>query len=136
MIQIYSFITALKVTWLRGTFYNLIAHGVLFQILIWTVNFQKEKIMQKQNVKQPLNPFWKDVLRSWKHFCKSVTPETLEDILYSQLWFNAHIAEGQTLYIKEWHDKGTRNVIDLLYSDDSFISLTSWKKNIIYMVLF
>ena len=72
--------------------------------------FSKGENYAETKAKELLNPFWKDVLRSWKHFYKSVMPKTLEDIIYRPLWFNTHIAQGQNLYIKEWHDKGIRNV--------------------------
>ena len=55
-------------------------------------------------------------------------PETLEDILYSPLWFNTHIVQGQNLYIKEWHDKGIRNVIDLLDLDGQFYQFIELKE--------
>lgn len=67
-----------------------------------------------------INPFWKDVLKSWKLFCKSVQVETLEDILYSPVWFNSNFLHGQNFYIKDWYDKGIRNVMDLLNTEGQF----------------
>lgn len=37
------------------------------------------------------NPFWKDLLLSWNHFCKAVRIETLEDILNCPIWFNSNM---------------------------------------------
>ena len=62
------------------------------------------------------------MLLSWKQFCQSVENETLEEILYSPIWFNSNLNRGHNLLFKEWHDKGIRNVIDLLNAD-SFIIL-------------
>ena len=48
--------------------------------------------------------------------------------IYSPLWFNTHIVQGQNLYIKEWHDKHIRNVIDLLDLDGQFYQFNELKE--------
>ena len=128
MIQIDSFITALKVTWLRRHILQPDCSWSSLSNINMNSIFSKGENYAETKAKELLNPFWKDVLRSWKHFCKSVMPETLEDILYSPLWFNTHIVQGQNLYIKEWHDKGIRNVIDLLDLDGQFYQFIELKE--------
>ena len=51
--------------------------------------------------KELRNPFWKDILVSWKKLCNSVPIERVEHILFSQIWFNSKITQGQNIYIKE-----------------------------------
>ena len=66
------------------------------------------------------NPFWKDLLNSWKIFCKSVKIQALEDILYSPLWYNSNFQHGQHIYFKDWYNKGISNAIDLLDTHGNF----------------
>ena len=95
MIQIDSFITALKVTWLRRHILQLDYSWSSLSIINMNSIFSKGENYAETKAKELLNPFLKGVLRSWKHFCKSVMSETLEDILYSSLWFNTPIVQGQ-----------------------------------------
>ena len=81
MIQIDSFITALKVTWLRRHILQPDCSWSSLSNINMNSIFSKGENYAETKAKELLNPFWKDVLRSWKHFCKSVMPETLEDIL-------------------------------------------------------
>ena len=60
------------------------------------------------------------MLLSWNQFCQAVEIKTLEEILYSPIWFNSNLNRGHNLFIKEWHDKGIRNVIDLLNAEGQF----------------
>ena len=45
------------------------------------------------------NPFLKDTLQRWKIFCKTVTIETVEDILCSPIWFYLKFNQGHNLFI-------------------------------------
>ena len=81
MIQIDSFITALKVTWLRRHILQPDCSWSSLSNINMNSIFSKGENYAETKAKELLNPFWKDVLRSWKHFCKLVMPETLEDIL-------------------------------------------------------
>ena len=57
---------------------------------------------------------------SWEQFCQAVEIETPEEILYSPICFNSNLNRGHNLVIKEWHDNGIRNVIDLLNAEGQF----------------
>ena len=48
--------------------------------------------------KELRNPFWTDILVSWKKFCNSVPIEKVEHILFSPIWFNSNT--GQPRYVK------------------------------------
>ena len=86
--------------------------------------------------KELRNPFWKDILVSWKKFCNSVLIEKVERILFSPIWFNANITQGQNLFIKEWHRKGIRNIIDLLDLNGQLYHFEDLNIIIIYKVPF
>ena len=120
MLQIEHFITSLKITWHR--------RQILQQNCTWIIlsNIDLDDVytrgdnyasIKSEEVK---NPFWKDLLNSWKIFCKSVKIQALEDILYSPLWYNSNFQHGQHIYFKDWYNKGIRNVIDLLDIDGNF----------------
>ena len=129
MIQIDSFVTALKVTWLR----RLISQPSCTWSSLSYINmdslFTKGNNYAGIKANELINPFWKDLLISWNNFCKAVRIETLEDILYCPIWFNSNMNGGQNLYFKEWHDKGIKNVIDLLNGDGNFYQFDELKEN-------
>ena len=120
MLQIEHFITSLKITWLRRQIlqqnctWNILSNIDLDDVYTRGDNYASIK---SEEVK---NPFWKDLLNSWKIFCKSVKIQALEDILYSPLWYNSNLHHGQHIYFKDWYNKGIRNVIDLLDTDSNF----------------
>lgn len=100
MIQIDSFITALKVTWLRR---QILHPGCTWSSLS---HINMDSIFTKGDIagikaNGLMNPFWKDLVISWNHFCKAVRIETQEDILNCPVWFNSNMNKGQNLYIKE-----------------------------------
>ena len=75
------------------------------------------------------NFFWKDILVSWNKICNSVPIEKVEHILFSPIWFNSNITQGQNLFIKEWHRKGIKNIIDLLGLNGQFYHFEDLKHN-------
>ena len=127
MIQTDAFIAALKVTWLRRFIMQPdSAWNSLSNIDINNVSSMGENYAEI-NAKELLNPFWKEVLRSWKHLCHLVKIEKLEDILNSPIWHNTHITHGQNMFIREWHHKGIRNIIDLINLDGNFYEFNELK---------
>ena len=128
MIYIDAFITALKITWLRRCILQPNSTWSSLPNIDMNCVFSKGENYAELKTKDLTNPFWKDILKSWKHFCQSVEPETLEDILNSPLWLNTHIAQGQNIYIREWYDKGIRNIIDLINLDRNFYQLDELKE--------
>ena len=106
MIQIENFIAALKITWLRR---QILQPNCRWNILS---NIDLENVYTKgdnyANIKaeEIKNPFLKDLLKSWGIFCKSVTIQTTEDILYSPVWYNSNFQHGQNIYFKSWYNKG------------------------------
>ena len=69
MIQIDAFIAALKVTWLRRVIMQPDSTWNSFSnIDIKNISSIGENDAEIK-AKELLNPFWKEVLRSWKHMC-------------------------------------------------------------------
>ena len=130
-VAIYHFplIAALKITWLRR--YILQHNSTWSSLSNIDMNgvFSKGENYEALKTKKLTNPFWKDILKSWKHFCQLVEfTQTLEDILNSRLWLKTHIAQGQNMYISEWYDKGITNIIDLINLDGIFNQLDELKE--------
>ena len=68
MIQIDSFIAALKLTWLRRHILQPNCSWSSLSNINMNSIFSKGENYAKTKAKEMLNPFWKDVLRSWKQF--------------------------------------------------------------------
>lgn len=72
------------------------------------------------------NPFWKDLLQGWKKFMRSFKIDSLTEMLYSPIWFNSNLHRGGNLFIRNWHERGVRSIIDFynhngeLYTFDEF----------------
>ena len=54
---------------------------------------------------------------------RRIKPENLTQILHSPIWFDSEFHHGQNLFIKNWFEKGVKNVIDLLDDNGSFLDL-------------
>ena len=76
------------------------------------------------------NPFGKDLLKNWMNFSKIIKIEKLEIILYSPIWYNSKLIQGQNYFIKEWYDKAVRQIIDFLDAEGKFYQYNDLKKNI------
>ena len=64
--------------------------------------------MPEKKVEELNNPFWKDLLRSWIMFCNNAKIQTLEDVLFSPLWYNSNFQHANYIYHKDWYNKSCR----------------------------
>ena len=120
MVELRSFIKALKVSWLRRilhqtkpnewTCLSLINFHTLFSIG-GSYAFKLSSELQ--------NPFWKDLMHIWAEFCKILPVENIGQILDSPLWHNENIGRGKILF-KNWHEKGIRVVFDIIGQNGEF----------------
>ena len=115
MINVSSFITALKVSWLRRLI--IYSNNDSFSHLS-KLNYSKlyslGDVYSAEMLKHIHNPFWKNILESWKTFLKSFKIGELEEIIFSPLWEISQISGNEHFIFKEWYDKGIRNIIDLV----------------------
>ena len=81
----------------------------------------------KQKVIDLRNPFWSDILNSWKGFINNTKIENLTEILYSPIWFNSNLLRGENLFIKNWYEKVLRTIIDLLNYNGDFYAFDEFK---------
>ena len=99
MIELRSFVKALKLSWLR----RILQHSKPCE---WSnlsnINFQKifsvggnfaSKLSDELQ-----NPFWKDLMHVWAEFCRLVQVEDINQIIESPLWFNDNIGRGKIFF--------------------------------------
>ena len=115
MVQIKTFINALKITWLRRLLINL--SNCLWSSLS-NIDFVKLFSLGDRyafnKVRELSNPFWINLLQSRKEFTNCQKVKSLPDILYSPVWLNSELQRGQNLFYKNWYDRGIRNVLDII----------------------
>ena len=127
MVELRSFIKALKVSWLRRILHQtkpnewtclaLIYFHTLFSIG-GSYAFKLSSELQ--------NPFWKDLMHIWAEFCKILPVENIGQILDSPLWHNENIGHGKILF-KNWHEKGIRVVFDIIGQNGKFYTFEQLK---------
>ena len=128
MIQIRTFIKAVKITWLRRLLIN--PKNILWSSLsnIEFANlFSLGDGYALHKIQELRNPFWTDILQSWKEFINCQKAENLSDILYSPVWFNSEIQRGQSLFYKNWYAKGIRNILDIINVNGEFFNFVDLK---------
>ena len=129
MIELRSFVKALKLSWLR----RILQQSKPCE---WSnlsnINFQKF-FSVGSNFASKLsdelqNPFWKDLMHVWAEFCRIVPVEDINQIIESPLWFNDNIGRGK-IFFKNWHDKGIRTISDILSQTGDIYTLEQLKSN-------
>ena len=121
MPHIYSFIKALKISWLRRVTQQ--ANNTTWYILNPT-DFDKVLSLGGEYTRSLAlnlrNPFWKDALISWADFCGEVKPEEIKSVISAPLWFNSHLGNGNNLYVKNWDNKEIKTIGDILDKNVNF----------------
>lgn len=129
MVNTNKFIQSLKVTWLRRILlssnecsWNTLSHVNFKKLISFGDGYAKHCISNLNN------PFWIDVISSWKVFYKKCD-ETIqiEDILNAPIWFNSELLHGENFYIKQWYEKGIRSITDLIKENGAFYDFNEFK---------
>lgn len=115
MVNISSFIKALKITWLRRIIQNSQDNS---WYALSNIDFQKVFSFGSgfaSHYKQHIyNPFWKEILQNWAEFCNTIKIESIDQVLNSPLWYNKNLLNGGNIYIADWYEKGLRQISDLI----------------------
>ena len=129
MPHIYSFIKALKISWLRRVIQQ--ANYTTWYILN-PIDFDKVLSLggeYARNLAMNIrNPFWKDILISWTDFCKEVKSEEIKSVLSLPLWFNTHLGNGNNLYVNNWYSKGIKTIGAILDDNGNFYTFDRLKE--------
>ena len=129
MVDISTFVHALKLTWVRRLMLN--SSPKWAHILITECS----GIMQfsylgndytKKNLKK-LNPFWKDVFNAWLKYIDCQQLLTAEDFLKEPIWHNSKFKIGnKSIFSKVMFDAGIIFVNDLIKDDGSVLSFNEF----------
>ena len=127
--HIYSFIKALKISWLRRVIQE--ANNTTWYILK-PIDFDNVLSLGGEYARNLAvnirNPFLEDILISWADFCKEVKSEEIKSILSSPLWFNTHLRNGHSLYVNNWYSKGIKTLGDILDDNGNFYTFDQLKE--------
>ena len=117
MIDLYSFIGSMKISWVKRIFSNTNSTTKLFQKRFptsWSLpsiggNFVDTLTNHNQN------PFWKDVFKHYKMFYQKCTPNNAGEFISECIHYNANITRGgNEIQLQRW----IRN--NILYVKDLF----------------
>lgn len=129
MIHINNFIKALKITWIRRLIVS--SHSNLWSSLS-NIDFIKLLTVgdgfSVLNIQRLKNPFWIDLLQSWKEFTRHLNIENISEILHSPIWYNSLLNCGQNVCIKNWYDKGVRSISDFINADGQFYNFEEFRQ--------
>ena len=124
MIHIKSYITALKVTWIRRIYihsgnWDFYIDSVFDKHNLASMGIEKVKDLSKQCE----NKFWKDVLEArYNTILASKIYKT--HIMENPIWFNSEIkVERKHIFNRVWYNKGIHTINDLIKEDKEFCSL-------------
>ena len=53
-------------------------------------------------------------MKAGNFFLKSLEIKELEEIVYCPLWEQLLFSGNRSFFIKDWYDKGIRNIIDII----------------------
>ena len=131
MIDIYTFISTLKISWLRRL------NEIEGQSSTWAYlypSLSKLSIFGQGYadtcLKSIENPFWADVLRHYKKLCKikRKLPLIPTDIYEEPLYFNANIKRAKkVIHEKEWESLGILKVKHVIHDDGRPLSFDDFK---------
>ena len=133
MVDIYSFLSSLKISWLRrltesNSLKPLWCH--LYPSLHDLHNFGSDFIQHcSKNIE---NPFWIDVLKHLKKLFQTNSDQVLDvsAIHNEPLYYNINIKrDKKTVFIKEWKENGILKINDLLDENGVFVNFNYFKES-------
>ena len=135
MVDIQSYIYALKATWIRRLFNSGELEWIdLFYKLakinhLLDIGGGSSDILTFFKQSKIPNQFWKDVFMAWSKVVKSHQPTNNIDLMESVIWYNDNIRVGKkTMYYRHWVKNGVLFVNDLIKENGTFLSLDEFRK--------
>ena len=129
MVELRSFIKALKVSWLRRILQQSdTGRWKELALINFSEIFSFGGVCAAKLSSNLQNPFWKDLMQVWSEFCEAVPVENIKQILICPIWHNDRIGNGQ-LFLRNWWDMGIRVINDLISEEGIFYSFEQLKAN-------
>lgn len=128
MVDIKSFIKALKLSWLRRL---QLRNDNIFRLFSTIVNVKLKHVDDfgddfcQLKANSAKNVFWKEVLTYFAEF-KRITPKSNKrfSVLDHSLWYNSKIKmDKSTIFWKKWYEKGIVKIRDLLNGNRKIMEL-------------
>ena len=118
MINLKAFISSMKLTWLRRV---ILSNGPWQSVV--NKLFVSGRCYANDVQNKIKNKFWIDVLHSYSDILRLNGENTEYYILSSPIFHNNNITIGsKPIYIKDWDQKGVKNINDLVHYSGEFLS--------------
>ena len=129
MVDIHSFLSSLKISWLRRLAENNSSFwATLYPFVHNLQKFGSDYIHHCST--ETKNPFWIDVLKHYKRLLQVNRGQDLErcDLHHEPIYYNVNIKrDNKTLYIEEWEANGILKVRDVLDNYGNLIDFNTFK---------
>ena len=127
MLEVDSYIEALKATWIRREIKSKHSWTLLFQEYVSRGRFLWEMNGRSLNefAKQISNSFWVEVLTSFASLCNGIKIEDQNLSRYS-IWFS-DVTKHETTCINAWRRKGLRYLSDLIDHEGQLLTFQQVK---------
>ena len=129
MIDIETFISAIKITWIRRLHNNLeTPWASIATIYIGSINkvILLGSYYSLNIARKTTNKFWSETLYCWSKFINNIRNKNIEDPLSEPLWNNPLVSKTQ-LFLPHWFNKGVILIADMIFENRKYISLNALK---------
>ena len=109
MVDIKSFLAALKISWLKRILHDDGKLSKILQAMCPLIQNVKQRGGEFANIimQKVKNPFWFDVFKHYKKISAKCTPVTFDDFVSECLHYNVNICRGKRVVcIRNWMDCG------------------------------
>ena len=104
MIDLDTFVSAMKITWIHRLYNNFEAPWAKVAKL-YLGSFNKIILLGPgyyQNMARKIkNKFWSETLYCWSNFIQNIPIKDVTDVLSEPLWNNSRISKAQ-LFLSDW----------------------------------
>ena len=126
--NINKYIKALKITWIR----KLDASNHKWKI-IFSQSYTLALEIQRLGTDLPLencNPFWTDVLKSYKELGYYINVDTTQSFLSEPIYYNVNLKINNfSFFYDDWFQKGVHKVKHFVDDNGNFLSFDEFKNN-------
>jgi exonuclease III len=129
MIDIYSFLTTMKVTWLRKLKENSDWKEFTCALYPSLIDIENLGCEYAQTAMHKVdNIFWKDVLKHYKKLYSKCQPRNIHEFLSECIHYNSNITRGhKIIQLKEWINAGVLLIRHLLDENGNFMTFTKFQ---------
>ena len=129
MLNIYSFLSAMKVNWIRRLLkQNTSYRNFVIDIYPKIQNVQHLGTEYCQYLVHTIdNTFWCDVFKHLHKFSLKCIPSNIHELYSECLFYNRNIKiGGHTVYYREWVERGITQIFHLMNADGSFLTYNAF----------